>query len=113
MLEIKEKYPDVLYLIAGKGPYLETIIKKTKEMNLENNVKFLGWITEPEKSLKVPFVTVTSPTTKSVVEPELVKVTDILASLDVSPLFTVDDVIVMVGGGLGWTQFGASYCDSV
>ena len=48
---IKKKFPDVLYLIAGKGPYLETIIKKTKEMDLNENVKFLGWITEPEKSL--------------------------------------------------------------
>ena len=51
ILEIKKKFPDVLYLIAGKGPYLETIIKKTKEMDLNENVKFLGWITEPEKSL--------------------------------------------------------------
>ena len=49
--EIKEKFPNVLYLIAGKGPYLESIKKITKEMNLENNVKFLGWVTEPEKSL--------------------------------------------------------------
>ena len=51
LLEIKEKFPNVLYLIAGKGPYLENIKKITKEMNLETNVKFLGWITEPEKSL--------------------------------------------------------------
>ena len=49
--EIKEKFPKVLYLIAGKGPYLETIKQITKKMNLESNVKFLGWITEPEKSL--------------------------------------------------------------
>jgi phosphatidylinositol alpha-1,6-mannosyltransferase len=48
---IKEKFPKVLYLIAGKGPYLNNIKKITKEMNLESNVKFLGWITEPEKSL--------------------------------------------------------------
>ena len=40
-----------MYLIAGKGPYLETIKQITKKMNLEKNVKFLGWITEPEKSL--------------------------------------------------------------
>ena len=51
LLEIREKFPNVLYLIAGKGPYLENIKKITKEMNLETNVKFLGWITEPEKSL--------------------------------------------------------------
>ena len=49
--EIKEKFPKVLYLIAGKGPYLEAIKQITKKKNLESNVKFLGWITEPEKSL--------------------------------------------------------------
>ena len=38
-------------MIAGKGPYLEHIRQITKDMNLEKNVKFLGWITEPEKSL--------------------------------------------------------------
>ena len=51
LLKIKEKFPNVLYLIAGKGPHLDTIINLTKKMNLEKNVKFLGWITEPEKSL--------------------------------------------------------------
>ena len=49
--EIKQKFPKILYLIAGKGPYLEKIKLVTKNMDLENNVKFLGWITEPEKSL--------------------------------------------------------------
>ncbi len=51
LTEVKEKFPKVIYLIAGKGPYLENIKKITKEKNLEKNVKFLGWITEPEKSL--------------------------------------------------------------
>ena len=63
--KIKEKFPNVLYLIAGKGPYLENIKKITKEMNLEANVKFLGWITEPEKSLilKLSDLFVMTPTT--------------------------------------------------
>ncbi len=51
LAEIREKFPNILYLVAGKGPYLENIKKITIEMNLQNNVKFLGWITEPEKSL--------------------------------------------------------------
>ncbi len=51
LAEIKEKFPNILYLIAGKGPYLEDIKKLTIEMHLQKNVKFLGWITEPEKSL--------------------------------------------------------------
>ena len=49
--EIKNKFPKIVYLIAGKGPYLEEIKKFTRKLELDNNVKFLGWITEPEKSL--------------------------------------------------------------
>ena len=41
----------MLYLIAGKGPYLEEIKKYVRIMRLEHHVIFLGWITEPEKSL--------------------------------------------------------------
>ena len=48
---IKKKFPNVLYLIAGKGPNLENIKNITKKLKLQKNVKFLGWITEPEKSL--------------------------------------------------------------
>ena len=51
LVHIKDKFPNVLYLIAGKGPYLEYIKNRTKKLKLEDNVKFLGWITEPEKSL--------------------------------------------------------------
>ena len=49
--KLKSKYPNMLYLIAGKGPYLVEIKKYVKEMRLENHIRFLGWITEPEKSL--------------------------------------------------------------
>ena len=49
--EIKKKYPKLIYLIAGKGPYLEDIKIYVKKLDLENHVRFLGWITEPEKSL--------------------------------------------------------------
>ena len=49
--KLKSKYPNMLYLIAGKGPYLEEIKKYVSMMRLENYVMFLGWITEPEKSL--------------------------------------------------------------
>ncbi len=49
--ELKSKYPNMLYLVAGKGPYLDEIKKYVKMLNLEKNVRFLGWITEPEKSL--------------------------------------------------------------
>ena len=49
--ELKKKFPNIGYLIAGKGPYLDEIKFLAKEKNVEKNVLFLGWITEPEKSL--------------------------------------------------------------
>ena len=60
-----ERFPNLIYLIAGKGPYLEEIKKYVGELSLENHVVFLGWITEPEKSLilKNSEVFVMTPTT--------------------------------------------------
>ena len=49
--ELKSKFPNMLYLIAGKGPYLDEIKKYVSKLKIEKNVVFLGWITEPEKSL--------------------------------------------------------------
>ncbi len=49
--KLKSKFPNMLYLVAGKGPYLDEIKKYVKILDLEKNVMFLGWITEPEKSL--------------------------------------------------------------
>jgi phosphatidylinositol alpha-1,6-mannosyltransferase len=49
--ELKEQFPNLIYLIAGKGPYLNNIKDYVKKLNLDNQVIFLGWITEPEKSL--------------------------------------------------------------
>ena len=49
--ELINKFPNIIYLIAGKGPYLDKIKNLVKTLSLENNVIFLGWITEPEKSL--------------------------------------------------------------
>jgi phosphatidylinositol alpha-1,6-mannosyltransferase len=45
------KYPNLLYFIAGDGDFKKTIKNKVSELGLKNNVKFLGWITEPEKSV--------------------------------------------------------------
>lgn len=49
--ELKPKFPNLIYLIAGKGPYLKNIKNYVEKLNLHNEVLFLGWITEPEKSL--------------------------------------------------------------
>jgi len=45
------KYPDLLYIIAGDGPSKSSIQEHVKKLGLENNIYFLGWITEPEKSV--------------------------------------------------------------
>ena len=49
--ELINEFPNIVYLIAGKGPYLDKIKNLVKKLKLENNIFFLGWITEPEKSL--------------------------------------------------------------
>jgi phosphatidylinositol alpha-1,6-mannosyltransferase len=46
-----EKYPNLLYVIAGDGPNKFNLKKQAKELGLENNIRFLGWVTEPEKSV--------------------------------------------------------------
>ncbi len=51
LYEIKKDFPNILYLIAGQGPYLNKIKSYSKKLGIENNIRFLGWITEPEKSL--------------------------------------------------------------
>jgi len=45
------KYPNLLYIIAGDGPNKENIKLHVQKLNLEKNICFLGWITEPEKSV--------------------------------------------------------------
>ena len=45
------KYPNLLYFIAGDGNFEKTIKNKVSQLGLKENVKFLGWVTEPEKSV--------------------------------------------------------------
>ncbi len=49
--ELKDQFPNLIYLIAGKGPYLNHIKSYVENLNLQKYILFLGWITEPEKSL--------------------------------------------------------------
>ena len=51
LAEIIKKFPNILYLIAGQGPYLEEIKSYSRKLGIADSVQFLGWITEPEKSL--------------------------------------------------------------
>ena len=45
------KYPNLLYIVAGDGPNKINIQLHAKKLNLIDNIRFLGWITEPEKSV--------------------------------------------------------------
>ena len=49
--KLLKKYPNILYIIAGDGPYKKELKELSIKLNILNNVIFLGWITEPEKSL--------------------------------------------------------------
>ena len=49
--ELLQKYPKMLYIIAGDGPNKNEIKKYSEKLNFSNNIRFLGWITEPEKSV--------------------------------------------------------------
>ena len=48
---LKEKYPNFLYIIAGDGPFKKEIVEYAKMLGINDNIRFLGWITEPEKSV--------------------------------------------------------------
>ena len=48
---LKIKYPDILYLIAGDGEYKKNIYEYAKLLDVQNYIKFLGWVDEPEKSV--------------------------------------------------------------
>ncbi|MBT2687128.1 glycosyltransferase family 4 protein [Bacillus sp. ISL-47] len=47
---IKERFPDVYFIIAGKGPMLEIYRKKVKESNLETFIHFPGFINDLQRS---------------------------------------------------------------
>lgn len=40
---LKNKYPNIKLLCAGKGPLEEVLKVKVKELGLENNIRFLGF----------------------------------------------------------------------
>lgn len=46
--EIIRKFPDVIYLIAGTGPNLDSLKKDVEEYGLKDFVRFLGFVPEDE-----------------------------------------------------------------
>ena len=51
LARLKIKYPNILYLIAGNGNYKKNIYEHAKLFDVQNNIKFIGWVHEPEKSI--------------------------------------------------------------
>lgn len=46
---LKDKYPNLIYIIAGKGPDMEMYKKLISKYNLEGKVKLLGYVTDEQK----------------------------------------------------------------
>ena len=46
---LKDKYPNLIYIIAGKGPDMEMYKKLISKYNLESRVKLLGYVTDDQK----------------------------------------------------------------
>ena len=49
MALLKDKYPNIIYIIAGKGPDMEMYKKLISKYNLEGKVKLLGYVTYEQK----------------------------------------------------------------
>ena len=47
--KIREQVPDAQLIIVGDGDYLPELKKKTKELGLENDIKFYGFVSNEEK----------------------------------------------------------------
>ena len=57
---ILKEFPDAVLEIGGKGDDLPNIEAAVKELHLENNVKFLGFLSEEEKARAMSRATVTA-----------------------------------------------------
>lgn len=53
LVEVKKQVPEVWLAIAGKGPLRETLEQRVRDLNLEENVKFLGFL--PDEDLPVAY----------------------------------------------------------
>ena len=50
---VRNKFPDVELLLIGAGPVENNLKKEAKNMGLENNIRFLGWMSHEEVLLTV------------------------------------------------------------
>jgi phosphatidylinositol alpha-1,6-mannosyltransferase len=47
---VRQEIPDVVYVIAGDGPYRDTLEELMKKLHLQDNVVFTGYVSEDEKA---------------------------------------------------------------
>lgn len=47
---VMKEFPHLRYIIAGRGSYLQTLERMTRELHLEKNVQFEGFISQERKS---------------------------------------------------------------
>ncbi len=48
---VRQEIPDVVYVIAGDGPYRDTLEKLANRLSLQDSVIFTGYVSEDEKGL--------------------------------------------------------------
>lgn len=46
---VKKRYPQISLIIAGSGPYRKNLEKLVIDLNLHDNVKFIGFVNDEEK----------------------------------------------------------------
>lgn len=51
MIQVRDRYPDILLYIAGKGALADTLQTQITELELNNNVKLLGYIPDEQLPL--------------------------------------------------------------
>ncbi len=51
--KIAERVPNILFLISGNGPLLESSLERCKEMRLEKNLRFIGFYQNVDELLAV------------------------------------------------------------
>jgi glycosyltransferase involved in cell wall biosynthesis len=44
LVEVRREFPDVLMVIAGEGPARRSLLRKTAELGLQKNVRFVGYL---------------------------------------------------------------------
>ena len=49
MALLKDKYPNLIYVVAGKGPDMDMYRKLISKYGLDNKVKLLGYVTDEQK----------------------------------------------------------------